>query len=217
MEKDNFVHLHVHSEYSLLDGATRINKLIEKACEYNMPAVALTDHGVMYGIIEFYLAAVKAGIKPIVGCEVYLAPKTRWDKQSERDKREGSFYHLTLLVKNNKGYQNLMKLVSLSFTEGFYYKPRVDKELLREYSEGLIALSGCIGGEVPKYLIAGETDSAKQALEEYIDIFGKENFYLELQDSDVPEQKIAIKALAGLAKEYSIQLVATNDVHYLDK
>ena len=217
MEKDNFVHLHVHSEYSLLDGAARINGLIEKACNYNMPAVALTDHGVMYGAIEFYFAAVKAGIKPIIGCEVYLAPKSRWDKQTERNKREGFSYHLTLLAKNNEGYQNLMKLVSLGFIEGFYYKPRVDRELLQEYSKGIIALSGCIGGEIPKHIIAGKEAAAKKTLEEYINIFGSEDFYLELQDSGIPEQREVNKVLADLSREYSVPLVATNDVHYLNQ
>src|SRR3972149_9060116 len=177
MKKDNFVHLHVHSEYSLLDGASRIIKLIEKASQYDMPALALTDHGVMYGAIEFYTQAKKSGIKPIIGCEVYLAPRSRREKQSGREKKEETFYHLTLLAENNQGYQNLMKLVSLGFFEGFYYKPRVDKELLREYKEGIIALSGCISGEIPKYIIADQTESAKRNLEEYIDIFGKNNFF----------------------------------------
>jgi DNA polymerase-3 subunit alpha len=217
MKKDNFAHLHVHSEYSLLDGASRIIKLIEKACEFNMPALALTDHGVMYGVIEFYSQAKKSGIKPIIGCEIYLAPKSRWDKQSEKEKKEETFYHLTLLAENNQGYQNLMKLVSLGFLEGFYYKPRVDKELLREYKEGIIALSGCISGEIPKYIISGQIESTKKILEEYIDIFGKNNFFLELQDSGIPNQKKVNKALSELSSEYKIPLVATNDVHYLNK
>jgi DNA polymerase III subunit alpha len=217
MEKGKFVHLHVHSEYSLLDGASRITKLIERAGEFDMPALALTDHGVMYGCIEFYSQAKKAGIKPIIGCEVYLAPKSRWDKQIERDKKEESFYHLTLLSENNRGYKNLMRLVSLGFLEGFYYKPRVDKELLREYSKGIIALSGCISGEIPKLIVSGKIKEAKKILEEYVDIFGKENFFLELQDSGIPEQKIVNKALLELSTEYKIPLVATNDVHYTDK
>jgi len=217
MKKDNFAHLHVHSEYSLLDGASRIIKLIEKACEFNMPALALTDHGVMYGVIEFYCQAKKSGIKPIIGCEIYLAPKSRWDKQSGKEKKEETFYHLTLLVENNQGYQNLMKLVSLGFLEGFYYKPRVDKELLRKYKEGIIALSGCISGEIPKYIISGQIESTKKILEEYIDIFGKNNFFLELQDSGIPNQKKVNKALSELSSEYKIPLVATNDVHYLNK
>jgi len=217
MKKNNFVHLHVHSEYSLLDGASRIMQLVERACEFDMKALALTDHGVMYGAIDFYNQAKKSGIKPIIGCEIYLAPKSRWDKRLERDKKEETSYHLTLLAENNHGYQNLMKLVSLGFLEGFYYKPRVDKELLREFREGIIALSGCISGEIPKYIVSGQTDTAKKILEEYIDIFGKDNFFLELQDSGIPEQKAVNKALLELSSEYKIPIVATNDVHYLDK
>ncbi len=217
MEKGKFVHLHVHSEYSLLDGASRIAKLIERACEFNMPALALTDHGVMYGSIEFYSQAKKSGIKPIIGCEVYLAPKSRRDKQIERDKKEETSYHLTLLAESNRGYKNLIRLVSLGFLEGFYYKPRVDKELLREYSEGIIALSGCISGEIPKYIISGRIQEAKRILEEYVEIFDKGSFFLELQDSGIPQQKIVNKTLAELSLEYKIPLVATNDVHYVDK
>jgi DNA polymerase-3 subunit alpha len=216
MGKDNFIHLHVHSEYSLLDGASRINELIERACQYGMPALALTDHGVMYGIIEFYTQAKKAGIKPIIGCEVYLAPKSRWDKQLERGNEE-NFYHLTLLAENNQGYHNLMKLVSLGFLEGFYYKPRVDKELLEKFNEGIIALSGCIAGEIPKYIITDRMGRAKKALEEYIDIFGKDNFFLELQDSGIPLQKKVNEVLIKLSAEYKIPVVATNDVHYLNR
>ena len=144
MSIKNFVHLHVHSEYSLLDGAVRIKDLVRKAVEFEMPAVALTDHGCMYGIIEFYNCAKKAGIKPLLGCEVYIAPNGRFDKQARKNSDNDYFYHLTLIAENIKGYKNLMKLVSLGFLEGFYYKPRVDKELLREYKDGLIALSGCI-------------------------------------------------------------------------
>ena len=217
MGKDNFIHLHVHSEYSLLDGASRISELIERACQYNMPALALTDHGVMYGIIEFYTQAKKAGIKPIIGCEVYLAPKSRWDKQLERGKNEENFYHLTLLAENNQGYQNLMRLVSLGFLEGFYYKPRVDKELLRKFRQGIIALSGCIAGEIPKYIITDRMERAKKALEEYVDIFGKNNFFLELQDSGIPVQKKVNEVLLKLSGEYDIPVVATNDVHYLNR
>ncbi len=217
MKNDNFVHLHVHSEYSLLDGASRINKLVEKACSYGMPALALTDHGVMYGIIEFYNQARKAGIKPIIGCEVYMAPHSRWDKQLGREKNEEAFYHLVLLAENNQGYQNLMRLVSLGFLEGFYYKPRVDKELLKRFKEGIIALSGCIGGEIPKYIISNNIEGAKKALSEYLDIFGKSNFFLELQDSGLPEQKKVNKVLSELSSEFDVPLVATNDVHYLNK
>ena len=217
MKKDNFVHLHVHSEFSLLDGASRIPKLIEKASQYDMPALALTDHGVMYGVIEFYTQAKKMGIKPIIGCEVYLAPKSRFEKQSEREKKEGNFYHLTLLAENNQGYHNLMRLVSMGFLEGFYYRPRVDKELLSKFKEGLIALSGCISGEIPKYIILDQIEGAKKNLEQYLDIFGRDNFFLELQDSGIPEQKKVNEVLLKLSSEYNIPLVATNDVHYLNK
>jgi DNA polymerase III subunit alpha len=217
MKKDSFVHLHVHSEYSLLDGASRIPELVEKACQFDMPAVALTDHGVMYGIIDFYLQAKKSGIKPVIGCEVYLAPKSRWHKRKDREKKEGISYHLTLLAENNAGYKNLMKLVSLGFLEGFYYKPRVDKELLKEYREGIIALSGCISGEIPKHIASGQIEASKKILEEYIDIFGRNNFFLELQDSGIPEQKAINAALMELSSEYKIPMVATNDIHYLNK
>ena len=217
MKKDNFVHLHVHSEFSLLDGASRIPKLIEKASQYDMPALALTDHGVMYGVIEFYTQAKKMGIKPIIGCEVYLAPKSRFEKQSERGKKEGNFYHLTLLAENNQGYHNLMRLVSMGFLEGFYYRPRVDKELLGKFKEGLIALSGCISGEIPRYIISDQIEVAKKNLEQYLDIFGRNNFFLELQDSGIPEQKKVNEVLLELSSEYKIPLVATNDVHYLNK
>jgi DNA polymerase III subunit alpha len=217
MARDNFVHLHVHSEYSLLDGAVRIKNLVEKAAALGMPAVALTDHGVMYGAVEFYRAARRAGIKPIIGCEVYVAPGSRFEKQAVRDKSQDSLFHLTLLAKDNTGYQNLMRLVSFGFLEGFYYKPRVDMEILKKHSQGLIALSGCIAGEIPRHLLADRTDLAGKALEKYIGVFGRENFYLEIQDSGLPEQKKANKGMKGLSQKYSIPMVATNDVHYLEK
>jgi len=217
MDKDNFVHLHVHSEYSLLDGAARIKGLVKKAVELGMPAVALTDHGVMYGVVDFFRTAKAAGIKPIIGCEMYMAPGSRFTKQLTKNKREEKPYHLTLLARNNKGYQNLMRLASFGFLEGFYYKPRIDKEILKEYGDGLIALSGCIAGEIPRHIIAGRTDLAEKSLEEFIDIFGKDNFYLEIQDSGIPEQKIVNEKMIGLSKKYAIPIVATNDVHYLEK
>lgn len=215
--KKNFVHLHVHSEYSLLDGSARIKDLISKAIEYGMPAIALTDHGVMYGIIEFYKTALKSGIKPIIGCEIYQAPNSRWDKQLEKENREEVSNHLTLLVENKTGYKNLMKLASLGFIEGFYYKPRVDSELLEQYKDGIIALSGCISGKIPRYIQNGKISEARKAIEEYIDIFGRDNFFLELQDSGIPEQKNINKALFDLSKEFKIPAVCTNDVHYLTK
>ena len=217
MTKDNFVHLHVHSEYSLLDGAIRIKNLVNKAARLGMPAVALTDHGVMYGAVEFYSKAREAGIKPIIGCEAYVAPGSRFEKQATINKREDISYHLTLLAKDNKGYQNLMRLVSFGFLEGFYYKPRVDLEIIREHCEGLIALSGCISGEIPRQIINGKNDLAEKALQRYIYIFGKDDFYLELQNSGLPEQNIANKGLIELSKKHSVPLVATNDVHYLEK
>ncbi|MBN2073129.1 MAG: DNA polymerase III subunit alpha [Actinobacteria bacterium] len=217
MKNNDFVHLHVHSEYSLLDGATRIKGLIGKAVNFGMPAVALTDHGVMYGAIEFYSTAKAAGIKPIIGCEVYVAPESRLIKQAERDRREETSFHLTLLAKNNTGYQNLMKLVSLGFIEGFYYKPRVDKELLQQYHEGIIALSGCIGGEIPRHIINGRMDLARESLQQYVEIFGRDDFYLELQDSGITEQKHVNTVLSGFSGEFKLKIVATNDVHYLNR
>lgn len=206
-----FVHLHVHSEYSLLDGACKIDELVNQAAEYNMPAVAITDHGVMYGIIDFYKIAKEKGIKPILGCEVYLAPSSRFDKKQRTD-----LYHLILLAKDFEGYKNLTKLVSLSFLEGFYYKPRVDKDLLKKYSKGLIALSSCLAGEIPTYILQNNIDKAKSAISEYLDIFG-EDFYLELQDNNLQEQKYVNSILIKLAKEFNVPLVASNDVHYLKK
>lgn len=207
-----FVHLHVHSEYSLLDGACKLDELVEQAVNFNMPAVALTDHGVMYGVIDFYKIAKEKGIKPIIGCEVYVTPDSRFEKKGQR----GDLFHLILLAKDFEGYKNLTKLVSLSFIEGFYYKPRVDKELLREYSKGLIALTSCLAGEIPTYILNNRIDKAKEAIREYLDIFG-EDFYLELQDNGLEEQKYVNERLIELSKEFNIPLVATNDVHYLNK
>jgi DNA polymerase-3 subunit alpha len=207
-----FVHLHVHSEYSLLDGACKLDELVEQAVNFNMPAVALTDHGVMYGVIDFYKIAKEKGIKPIIGCEVYVTPDSRFEKKGQR----GDLFHLILLAKDFEGYKNLTKLVSLSFIEGFYYKPRVDKELLREYSKGLIALTSCLAGEIPTYILNNRIDKAKEAIREYLNIFG-EDFYLELQDNGLEEQKYVNEKLIELSKEFNIPLVATNDVHYLNK
>lgn len=212
----NFVHLHLHSEYSLLDGAVRIKNLIDKVANFDMPAVALTDHGVMYGIIEFYNAAIKSGIKPLLGCEVYITPNGRFEKQFQKNNGEDNFYHLTLIAENIKGYKNLMKLVSLGFLEGFYYKPRIDKELLREYSDGLIALSGCIKGEIAKIILSGKTERIQKIIQEYQDIFGKNNFYLEMQDSGLTEQKLVNESLYELSLKYKVPIVGTNDVHYLN-
>jgi len=209
-----FVHLHVHTEYSLLDGASRIEKIVEKAYKLGMPAVAITDHGSMYGVIDFYKAAREKGIKPILGCEVYVAPRSRFQKEPGRDEHK---YHLVLLAKNMQGYRNLMKIVTAGFLEGFYYKPRVDKELLEKYHEGLIALSGCMAGEIPELLLAGEEEKALQAALWYRDTFKGGNFYLELQDHGLPEQKKLNVKLMHLGEETGIPLVATNDVHYLER
>lgn len=206
---DKFVHLHNHTEYSLLDGALRIDTLIQQAQKYNMPAVAITDHGVLYGMYEFYKKAKKNNIKPIIGCEVYLSPTDRFDK-SVRNR-----YHLVLLAENNKGYHNLMKIVSSSWLEGFYYKPRVDKDLLYEHREGIIALSACLQGEVSQAILKGESNKeVKNVINEYQNIFGKENYFLELMDHNLSEEKKVNASLIEIANEKNIPLVVSNDVHY---
>ncbi|OPY57308.1 MAG: DNA polymerase III subunit alpha [Pelotomaculum sp. PtaU1.Bin035] len=207
-----FVHLHLHSEYSLLDGAARIKEAIIKAQEMGMPALAITDHGAMYGVVDFYKACQKAGIKPILGCEVYVAPRAMADRTPRID---DNYNHLVLLAKNKEGYQNLLNLVSLGFTKGFYYKPRVDKESLARYSKGIIALSGCIAGEVAAKILAGENEKAVQAAGDYRDIFGPGNFFLELQDHGLEEQRTANRGLLDIHKYMDIPLVVTNDVHYV--
>lgn len=210
----DFVHLHLHTEYSLLDGATRIKDAIKKAKEDNMSAVAITDHGVMYGVVEFYKEAIKNNIKPIIGCEVYVAQRTRFDKDPNLD---SSRYHLILLAKNNEGYKNLTKLVSLASIEGFYYKPRVDMELLKKYSSNLICLSACLGGRIPREIINNNYNRAKEIALEFQDMFGKDNFYLELQSNGMEEQVLVNQQLIKMSNETGIPLVATNDVHYLNK
>ena len=206
-----FTHLHLHTQYSLLDGSGRINELIAHAKEQGMNSLSITDHGVMYGAVEFYKEAKKQGIKPIIGCEVYVTAGSRFDKEKSSENR---YYHLILLCENNKGYSNLMKLVSRGFTEGFYYKPRIDEELLRGYHEGLIASSACLGGEVSRNLNMGMYEEAKKAALKYEEIFGKGNFFLELQDHGYPEQKTVNAGLIRLSSELGIPLIATNDVHY---
>ena len=209
----NFAHLHVHTEYSLLDGSNKIKEYVNRVKELGMTAAAITDHGVMFGVIEFYRAARAAGINPVLGCEVYVAPGSRFDKESVgRD--EDRYYHLVLLAENNTGYSNLMKIVSRGFTEGYYYKPRVDYEVLEQYHEGIIALSACLAGEVQKNLLRGLYDEGRKAALRYEKIFGKGNFFLELQDHGIPEQSIVNQQLLRLAEETGIELVATNDVHY---
>ena len=208
----NFTHLHVHTEYSLLDGSNKIKEYVARVKELGMDSAAITDHGVMYGVIDFYRAAREAGINPILGCEVYVAPGSRFDKDTGTG--EDRYYHLVLLAENNKGYSNLMKIVSKGFVEGFYYKPRVDMELLREYHEGIIALSACLAGEVSRYLTRGMYEDAKAAALRYQDIFGKGNFFLELQDHGISEQQEVNRQLLCMHQETGIDLVATNDVHY---
>lgn len=213
-DNKNFVHLHVHTEYSLLDGASRIERLVMRAKELGMPAIAITDHGSMYGVIDFYKHAKNQGINPVIGCEVYVAPRSRFEKSAVEGE---SYYHLVLLAKNNIGYKNLVKIVSCGYTEGFYYKPRVDKELLRTHSEGLICLSACIAGEIPALLLKGDSVGAEKLAQEYKEIFGAENFFIELQDHGIPEQKRVNTLLIELARKFDIGLVATNDLHYIDK
>ena len=210
-----FAHLHVHSEYSLLDGACRIEKLVDRVAELGQTSCALTDHGVMYGVIDFYRAARENGIKPIIGCEIYVAPGSRFDR--EAGSGEDRYYHMILLAENNTGYQNLMKIVSKGFVEGFYYKPRVDDEVLRTYHEGIIALSACLAGEIPRYLSRGMYEEACKSAQKYRDIFGPDNFFLELQDHGIPAQRTVNQGLMRMSQELQIPLVATNDCHYIYK
>ena len=202
-----FVHLHNHTEYSLLDGAARVDNLVKRAAEYGMPACAITDHGVMYGVIDFYQSCKKHGIKPIVGCEVYVTN----DRFSRGGRKGDAACHLVLLAENNTGYQNLCKLVSYGFLEGFYYKPRVDHELLRRYHEGLICLSACIAGEIPEAILSGERDRAWELATMYRDIFGRDNFFIEIQDHGIPEERQCLPVLTEMAEQLGIGLVATND------
>ena len=210
----NFVHLHVHSEYSLLDGACRIKKLVQKVKELGQKTIAVTDHGNMYSAIEFYNECKREGIKPIIGCEVYVAPNSRFDKVSKIDM---SPYHLVLLCKNNIGYQNLIKLVSIGYTEGFYNRPRIDFEVLSKHSEGLICLSACIAGEVPRKLLQEDFDGAKATALKYQELFGVGNYYLEIQNHNLANQKAVLPFLYKLSRETGIPLVATNDAHYLER
>ena len=215
-QHSDFVPLHLHTEYSLLDGAIRIKELIERAVGFRMPAVAITDHGNLFGAVEFYRLATKAGIKPIIGCEVYIAPGSRFEKRLDPDTEEASF-HLILLAKDNNGYRNLVTLVTRAYTEGFYYKPRIDHDLLEQYSGGLIGLTSCLKGEIPYYLQKGMTDKAREKALEYKHILGPENFYIEIQDNGIPEQEEVNRKLIDLARELHIGIVATNDCHYLKK
>lgn len=207
-----FAHLHVHTEYSLLDGSNKIKEYVSRVKELGMNSAAITDHGVMYGVIDFYKAAKAEGINPILGCEVYVAPNSRFDREASHG--EDRYYHLVLLAENNQGYQNLMKIVSKGFVEGYYYKPRVDMELLNTYHEGIIALSACLAGEVQRYLVRGLYEEAKEIALRYEECFGKGNFFLELQDHGIPDQKLVNTSLLRLSEDTGIELVATNDVHY---
>ena len=210
----DFCHLHVHTEYSLLDGFSRVKKLIPKVKELGMKSIAITDHGCMFGVIDFYKACIKENIKPIIGCEVYTASRTLKDKDPNLDKNQG---HLILLAKNNNGYQNLIKLVSTAYVEGFYYKPRVDVDELRKYSSDLICLSACLGGDISQALLEGNYEKAKNKALEFKSIFGKENFYIEIQNHGSKEQQEVNESLIKIAKEIDVELVATNDVHYVER
>ncbi|MCB0298655.1 MAG: DNA polymerase III subunit alpha, partial [Calditrichaeota bacterium] len=210
----DYVHLHNHTEFSLLDGANSVKKLVAKAVEYNMPALAITDHGNMFGALEFYKQCKSAGIKPIIGMEAYMAPGNRRDRKI-RGVGNNTAYHLLILAKNNTGYRNLMKLSSYAYLEGFYYKPRIDKELLRKYSEGLIVTSACMSGEISSFLQAGDKKGAMKCVDEYRDIFG-DDYYMEIQNHNIPDEVIYDKVYS-LAKEMNVPVIATNDCHYLNK
>ena len=214
MSNNKFTHLHLHTEYSLLDGACRIKELVKRAKELNMDSLAITDHGSMYGVVEFYKQARKEGIKPILGFEAYVSPRKMTDKDPQNDKTQ---YHLVLLAENREGWQNIIKLCSIGFVDGYYYKPRIDHETLKEYSSGIIALSACLAGEVQTYLLEDNYDEALKTALLYKDIFGENNFFLELQDHGMEEQKAVNSSLLKLSKETGIKLVATNDVHYINK
>lgn len=211
--KNKFTHLHVHTEYSLLDGFSRIDQLIEKAKSYGMDSLAITDHGQMYGVIEFYKKATAAGIKPIIGCEVYISEKDH----TLKDPSNKRYYHLILLAKNNNGYQNLLKIVSEAYVNGYYYKPRVDLDFIKDYSEDIIALSACLSGEVNQRILENDIEGAYETAKKYVEVFGKENYYLELQNHGLPEQKRVNEVLVKMHEDLDIELVATNDVHYINR
>src|ERR1700674_1837471 len=215
----SFVHLHLHTEYSLLDGASRPDALARRVAQLGMPACAITDHGNMFGAVEFYDAMNGVGVKPIIGCEMYVAYGSRFDKAGVEDQAAdaGSDNHLIVLAATDKGYRNLVKLVSAGYTKGFYYKPRIDKELLREYREGLIVLSSCLKGEVSQSLAGGNYAKAKDAALQFKDILGADNFFLEIQDHGIPDQQKILPMMARLGDDVGLQLVATNDSHYLEK
>src|SRR5256885_10179684 len=216
MSHADFVHLHLHTEYSLLDGACRLDRLMDKADELKFSSLAITDHGVLYGAIDFYKAAREKGIKPIVGCEVYVAPGSRLEKKTASGGRD-VYNHLVLLAKNEVGYRNLIKLATAAHLEGYYYKPRIDKELLAAHKEGLIALSGCLASEIPELIVKDQLSKARESLDWFRQTLGAENFYLELQNHGIPEQAKVNRQLIPWAQEFGLKLVATNDVHYIEK
>ena len=211
---DSFVHLHSHTEYSLFDGISRIKELVSYIKELGQQAIAITDHGAMYGAVYFYKECMKQGIKPIIGCELYVTADSRFKKGNAFKEKLG---HLILLAENNEGYQNLIKICSKAWVEGYYVKPRVDHDLLRKYSKGIIALTSCIGGEIPQAILNGDKEKARKLTEFYIDTFGRNNFFLELQNHGMPEEAIVRQELSLIAKEYNLGLVATNDFHYVRK
>src|SRR5215475_6565601 len=216
MSHADFVHLHLHTEYSLLDGACRLDRLMERAHELKFSALSITDHGVMHGAIDFYKTAREKGIKPIIGCEVYVAPGSRLDKKTSTGGRD-VYNHLVLLAKDETGYKNLIRLATAAHIEGYYYKPRIDKELLAAHKEGLIALSGCLASEIPEWILKDQLPKAREAIDWFKQTFGPENFYLELQNHGLPEQAKVNRYLIPWAKEFGLKLVATNDVHYVER
>ena len=216
MPQTPFVHLHVHSEYSLLDGAIRMDQLVKKAAEFEMPAIALTDHGNLFGTVEFYQAAEKAKVKPIIGCEIYVAPGSMHEKKTTNGGKDAAF-HMTLLASDDEGYRNLVKLSTAAHLDGFYYKPRVDRELLAKHARGLIALSGCLKGEVNMALSEGQAAKARETAAVYRDLFGKENFFIELADHGIEQQRRNRGGLIEIAHDLDLGLVATNDVHFLER
>ncbi|MCC6233939.1 MAG: PHP domain-containing protein, partial [Verrucomicrobiales bacterium] len=216
MSHADFVHLHVHTEYSLLDGACRLDRLIERAAQLKFGALAITDHGVLYGAIDFYQAAKKAGIKPIIGCEVYVAPGSRLEKKSSTGGRD-VYHHLGLIARDLTGYRNLIQLVTAAHLDGYYYKPRIDKELLERHHEGLIALSGCLASEVPSLITEDRLDDARRSVDWFKQVFGADNYFLELQNHGIPEQARVNRQLIPWAREFGLKTVATNDVHYVNR
>src|SRR5215813_15642010 len=216
MAHADFVHLHLHTEYSLLDGACRLDRLMDRAHDLKFSSLAITDHGVLYGAIDFYKAAREKGIKPIIGCEVYVAPGSRFEKKTTSGGRD-VYNHLVLLCKDEIGYKNLIRLTTAAHLEGYYYKPRIDKELLAAHKDGLIALSGCLASEIPEWITKDQSARAREAIDWFKQTFGPENFYLELQNHGIPEQAKVNRQLIPWAKEFGLKVVATNDVHYVER